>query len=214
MANRWGKNEKWQTIFLVSKITADGDCIHKIKRTLLLGRKVMTNLNSILKNRDITLSTEVCPVKAMVFPIVMDGCEIWTIKKVEHWRVDGFELWCLRKLLRFSWAARKSNQSILKEISPECSLAGLMQKLKLQYLGCLMWGADSLDNILMLGKIESRERRRPQRKGWLNSITDSMDMSLVKLQEMVKDREAWRAAIHGITELDMTKSLNNKMENV
>ena len=214
MANRWGKNEKWQTIFLVSKITADGDCIHKIKRTLLLGRKVMTNLNSILKNRDITLSTEVCSVKAMVFPIVMDGCEIWTIKKVEHWRVDGFELWCLRKLLRFSWAARKSNQSILKEISPECSLAGLMQKLKLQYLGYLMWGADSLDNILMLGKIESRERRRPQRKGWLNSITDSMDMSLVKLQEMVKDREAWCAAIHGITELDMTKSLNNKMENV
>ena len=138
MANRWGKNEKWQTIFLVSKITADGDCIHKIKRTLLLGRKVMTNLNSILKNRDITLSTEVCPVKAMVFPIVMDGCEIWTIKKAEHRRVDAFELWCWRRLLRVPWTARRSNLSILKEISPECSLEGLMLKLKVQYLVHLM----------------------------------------------------------------------------
>ena len=151
-------------IFSGSKITADGDCSHEIKRCLLLGRKVMTNLDSILKSRDITLSTKVHLVKAMVFPVVMYGCESWTIKKAEHRRIDAFELWCWRRLLRVPWAARRSNQSILKEISPGCSLEGLMLKLKLQYFGYLVWRADSFGKTLMLGKIQGKRRR-----GWMAS---------------------------------------------
>ena len=150
-------------IFLGSKITADGDCSHEIKRHLLLGRKLMTNLDSILKSRDITLPTKVHLVKAMVFPVVMYGCESWTIEKAEHRRIDAFELWCWRRLLRVPWTARRSNQSILKEISPGCSLEGLMLKLKLQYFGHLMRRADSFEKTLMLGKIEGRRRRGLQR---------------------------------------------------
>ena len=146
-------------IFLGSKITADGDCSHEIKRHLLLGRKVMTKLDGILKSRDITLPTKVCLVKAMVFPVVMNGCESWTMKKTEHWRFDAFELWCWRRLLRVPWTARRSNQSILKEINPGCSLEGLMLKLKLQYFGHLMWRDDSLEKTLMLGEIGGRRRR-------------------------------------------------------
>ena len=159
------------------KITADGDCSHEIKRHLLLGRKVMINLDSILKSRDITLTTKVRPVKAMVFPVVMYGCESWTINKAEHQRIDAFELWCWRRLLRVPWTARRSNQSILKEISPEYQLEGLMLKLKLQYFGHLMWRTDSFDKTLMMGKIEGRRRRGWQRMRWLDDITDSMDMS-------------------------------------
>ena len=159
-------------IFLGSKITADGDCRHEIKRCLLLGRKVMTNLDSILKSRDITLPAKVRLVKAMVFPVVMCGCESWTIKKAEHQRIDAFELWCWRRLLRVPWTARRSNQSILKEISPACSLEGLMLKLKLQYFGHLMQKADSFEKTLMLGKIEGRRRRGRQRMRWLDGITD------------------------------------------
>ena len=168
-------------IFLGSKITADGDCNPKIKRRLLLGRKAMTNLDSILKSSDITFLTKVYVVKVMVFPVVMYGCESWAIKKAEHRRIDAFELWCWRKLLRVPWTARKSNQSILKEISPEYSLEGLMLKLKLQYFGHLMRRTDSLEKTLMPGKIEGGRRRGRQRMRWLDSITDSMDMNLSKL---------------------------------
>ena len=201
MANGWGTMETWTDfIFLGSRITADGNCSHEIKRHLLLGRKAMTtNLDNILKSRDTALPTKVHLVKAMVFPVVMFGCESWAIKKVEHWKTNAFDLWSWRRFLRVPWTGRRSNQSIQKEIKPEYSLEGLMLKLKLQYFALLMRRADALEKTLKLGKTESRRRRGQQRTRWLDGITKSMNMNMSKLWAMVKDRKAGHAAVLGVT---------------
>ena len=194
-----GRQWKQSYYFGGSKITVAGDCSHEIKRRLLFGRKVMTNLNSILKSGDITLPTKVHLVKAIVFPVVMYGCESWTVKKAECWKFYAFELWCWRRLLRVPWTARRPNQPILKEISPGYSLEGLTLKLKLQYFGHLMQTVDSLEKTLMLGGIGGRRRRGRQRMRWLDGITDLMEMGLSRFRELVMDREARRAVIHGVT---------------
>ena len=198
MASRWGNSENYSRLFLGSKTTADGDCSHEIKRHLLLGRKIMTNLDSILKSRDITLPTNVRLVKAMFFPVVMYGCDRWTIKKAEHRRIDAFELWCWSRLFIVPCAARRSNQSILTEIGPGISLEGMMPKLKLQYFGHLMRRVDSLEKTLMLRGIGGRRRRGRQKMRCLDSIIDLMDMGLGGLRDLVMDREAWHAAVHGV----------------
>ena len=194
-------------------VTADGDCSHEIKRRLLLERKVMTNLDSIFKSRDITLPTKVRLVKPMVFPVVMYGCESWTLKKAECQRTDAFKLWCWRRLLQFPWTAQRSHQSILKETSPGCSLVRLM-RLKLQYFGHLMWRVDSLEKTLMLGGIGDRRRRGRQRMRWLHGITDSLEVSLSELRELVIDREAWRAVIHGVTKSQTQLSDWTELKNI